>query len=64
MHVRSSVNASPLLPRRTTMMYDAPMQSALALSAHDLLGDVRIACEMRAAQERPVATIKMSTNRA
>lgn len=38
------------------MIYDAPITKALKLFVHERAGDVRTACEMIAAQDRPVAT--------
>ena len=45
------------------MMYDAPTTRALTFFDHDLVGDVRTACERRAAQDNPVATTAMRTRK-
>ena len=45
------------------MMYDAPTIKALKFFDHDLVGDVRTACERIAAQDKPVATTVRRTRK-
>ena len=47
----------------TRMMYDAPTTRALKFFDHDLVGDVRTACERIAAQDKTVATTVRRTRK-
>jgi len=44
-------------------MYDAPTTRALMFFDHDLVGDVRTACERIAAQDNPAATTVRRTRK-
>ena len=45
------------------MIYDAPTTRALKFVDHDLVGDVRTACERIAAQDKTVATTVRRTRK-